>query len=68
MSGANQSSGASPPRRARPVIARADEAIVRGAPAADLDRPASEVFESIRWDGPDPDPDSLSAQLFLGWL
>jgi hypothetical protein len=50
------------------VIARTDEAIVRGASPADLDRPASEVFESIRWEGPDPDPDSLSAQLFLDWL
>lgn len=68
MSGVHQSSGASPPRRARPLVARTDDEIVRGASAGALDRPASEVFESIRWDGPDPDPDSLSAQLFLEWL
>ena len=68
MSRSQRTSSASPPRRARPVIARTDEEIVRGAPAAELDRPASEVFESIRWQGPEPDPDSLSAQLFLDWL
>jgi len=68
MSGAHQSSGASPPRRARPGVVRTDDEIIRGAPAEVLDRPASEVFESIRWEGPDPDPDSLSAQLFLDWL
>lgn len=57
-----------PRRRSREVIAKADEEIVRGAPAEALDRPAGELLESIHWAGPDPDPDSLSAQAFLGWL
>jgi hypothetical protein len=47
---------------------KADDEIARGAPAETLDRPAGELFESIRWEGPDPDPDSLSAQALLGWL
>ncbi len=68
MSAPDQSSGASPARRVRALVVRTDESIVRGASAADLDRPASEVFESVRWEGPDPDPDTLSAQLFLDWL
>ena len=68
MSNGPLPSSASPPRRARPAIARTDDELVRGASAAELSRPASELLESIRWEGPDPDPDSLSAQLFLDWL
>lgn len=55
------------PREVRERVRPADE-IVRGAPAEVLDQPAGKVLESIRWAGPDPDPDTLSAQAFLGWL
>jgi hypothetical protein len=68
MSALPDSPAAPPRRRAREVTARADDEIVRGAPAETLDQPAGHFLESVRWAGPDPDPDSLSAQAFLGWL
>jgi hypothetical protein len=55
-------------RRSREVKVRPADEIIRGAPAEVLDQPAGKVLESIAWAGPDPDPDSLSAQTFLGWL
>jgi hypothetical protein len=59
---------AQPRRRAREVVVRTDDEILRGAPPETLDQPAGQLLESVRWAGPDPDPDSLSAQAFLGWL
>ena len=68
MSALPGSPAAGPRRRSREVIPRADDEIVRGAPAQTLDQPAGEVLASVHWAGPDPDPDSLSAQAFLDWL
>ena len=55
-------------RRIRPVIDRSPEQVAYGAPAEALDRSAGPTLESVLWDGPDPDPDYLGAQTFLGWL
>lgn len=57
-----------PRRRPRPTAVKSDDEIVRGAPAETLDRPAGELLESLRWEGLEPDPDSLAAEVFLGWL
>jgi hypothetical protein len=57
-----------PRRRLRPIVVKRDDEVVRGAPAEALDRPAGELLESLRWEGPDPDPDSLAAEAFLSWL
>jgi hypothetical protein len=56
------------PRRVRPVINRSIEAVAYGAAPEALALPAGPILESIPWDGPEPDPDSLPAQSFLDWL
>jgi len=68
MSALLGSPAASPRRRAREAMVRADDEIVRGASAEMLDQPAGQLLESVCWEGSDPDPDSLSAQAFLGCL
>lgn len=55
-------------RRIRPVIDRSADQVARGASAEVLGQPAGPILQSIPWDGPDPDPDYLPAQTFLGWL
>ena len=68
MSGRSSARAPAPLRRIRPVIDRSPEQVARGATAEALGRPAGPILESIPWDGPDPDPDYLAAQTFLGWL
>lgn len=57
-----------PPRRVRPVINRSADSVAYGASTEALGQPAGPTLESVSWDGPDPDPDSLAAQNFLDWL
>lgn len=57
-----------PPHRVRPVIDRSLDAVAYGAALEALVLPAGPILESIPWDGPDPDPDSLAAQNYLDWL
>jgi len=59
---------APPPRRARQVILKSDAEVVRGASAEALALPAGEFLDSVSWEGLAPDPDSLPAAAFLGWL
>ena len=68
MSALPGSPAASPHRRARSAMVRADDEIVRGVSAEMLDQPSGQLLEGVCWEGADPDPDSLSAQAFLGCL
>ena len=68
MSEPSRLSSPTPIRRVRPVIDRRADQVARGAPAEALARPAGPTLDGIPWDGPDPDPDYLAAQTFLGWL
>jgi hypothetical protein len=56
------------PRRVREVITKSEAEIVRGASAEALAQPAGELLESLPWEGPAPDADSVAAAVFLGWL
>ena len=68
MSDRSSARSPAPARRVRPVINRSADQVARGAPAETLGLSAVSVLESVLWDGPDPDPDYLAAQTFLGWL
>lgn len=68
MSAGPETPAPAPPRRVRPVITRSADSVAHGASTEALGQPAGAVLESIPWDGPDPDPDSLAAQSFLDWL
>lgn len=68
MSDRSRAPASVPARRIRPVIDRSIDQVARGAPAETLGQGAGPMLESIPWEGPDPDPDYLPAQTFLGWL